>query len=91
MGGQFAGGLPPFVKVVSNESYDKGENFGQFDLKILGNLTFIGVSLMGFAIIFILLRILPKVKGKSSDHSIPKHSSPTTHLQSTEPNRVYRI
>jgi hypothetical protein len=32
MGGQFAGGLPPFVKVVSNESYDKGENFGQFDL-----------------------------------------------------------
>jgi len=58
---------------------------------ILGNLTFIGISLMGFAIIFILLRILPKVKGKSSDHSIPKHSSPTAHLQSTGPKRVYRI
>jgi len=29
---------------------------------ILGNLTFIGISLMGFAIIFILLRILNGVR-----------------------------
>jgi hypothetical protein len=25
-------GLPPFFKVQHTESYDKGENFGQFDL-----------------------------------------------------------
>jgi hypothetical protein len=63
--------------------------------KTLGNLTFIGISLIGFVIIFILLRILPRVKGKNSDPSIAQHASPTphrtSHPQSTGPKKVYRI
>jgi hypothetical protein len=63
--------------------------------KALGNLTFVGISLIGFAIIFILLLILPRAKGKSDDHSIPQNSSLTSHRsshpQSTGPKRVYRI
>jgi len=57
----------------------------------LGNLTFIGISLIGFATIFLLLRILPKVKDESSDHSIRQQSSITAHRQSADPKRVYRI
>jgi len=57
----------------------------------LNNLTFIGISLIGFVIIFILLRVLPKVKGKKSDQVKSQHPSLPSYQQPTGPKRVYRI
>ena len=55
------------------------------------NLTFIGISLVGFVIIFVLLRFLPKVKGKKNDPLVTQKSFLPSHPQSTGPKRVYRI
>ena len=55
------------------------------------NLTFIGISLVGFVIIFVLLRFLPKVKGKKNDPLVTQKSFLASHPQSTGPKRVYRI
>ena len=57
----------------------------------LNNLTFIGFSLIGFVIIFLLLRFLPRLKAKKGDRSSAQHSSPVPRQQATGPKRVYKI
>ena len=57
----------------------------------LNNLTFISFSLIGFVIIFLLLRFLPRLKSKKGDRSSAHHSSSVPRLQATGPKRVYKI
>lgn len=49
----------------------------------MSDLTFIGISLIGFGIIFVLGSVLPRIKVKESNNSITQ--SPTS------PKKVYKI
>ena len=49
----------------------------------MSDLTFIGLSLLGFGIIFVLGFVLPRIKIKQSNNSITENP--------TGPKKVYRI
>ncbi len=81
--GAVRSGLPPFCKLpLTDHSYKR--------VDALDNLTFIGFSLIGFVIIFLLLRILPRIRAKRSDHSKMQHPSRLPNQQ-TGTKRVYKI
>jgi hypothetical protein len=75
--------VPPFFQVIANRY-----TFRRVDA--LNNLTFIGFSLIGFVIIFLLLRILPRLKAKKGDRSSAQHNARLPR-ERTGPKRVYKI